>query len=226
MDPFASFDLFRRRVDQMFADFDQQMFGSSSDPFDSPFFTSHPLLRSGQGQQQQQTLQHEKSGSGLKEPSTNPKEEERVIPHQSQAQSGGKGTSDALIAPSSGGLGLFNWPSSSLIPSTRLDLIEEKDKYLLNADVPGFNKDQITLNIKDGMLTLSGETSSNKEESDPERKFHRVERSRGSIYRSIRLPPNVKEDNISASCENGVLKVVIPKDEVKETKKERKVTVQ
>jgi len=225
MDPFASFDLFRRRVDQMFADFDQQMFGSSSDPFDSPFFNSRLSLHSDQGQQQ--TIQHEKSGSGLQE--SNPKEEERVIPHQTQTQSGGgKGSSDSLMAPSSGsgGLGLFNWPSSSLVPSTKLDLIEEKDKYLLNADVPGFNKDQITLNIKDGMLTLSGETSSNKEESDPDRKFHRVERSRGSIYRSIRLPPNVKENNITASCENGVLKVVLPKEEMKETKKERKVTVQ
>jgi len=108
----------------------------------------------------------------------------------------------------------------------KLDLIEEKDKFIVNADVPGFSKNQIKLNIADGMLSVSGETSSEKEESDPDRRYHRVERSSGSVFRSIRLPKHIKEDQISATVENGVLKVILPKEEVKEKHKERQITIQ
>jgi len=227
MDPFSSFDLFRRRVDQMFSDFDQQMFGS--DAFESPFFGHH--LEQQPPQQQQQRIGHEKSTKIPGE--SKEKDEERVIPHQQS-----KGTSSQLTPSNAqrglstrpttnSNLGLLNWPSyTSALPSMKLDVVEEKDKYLIHADVPGFTKDQINLQIHDGVLTVKGESSSSKEESDPDRKYHRVERSSGSVFRSMRLPEGIKEDEVSATCENGVLKVTIPKlENVEQKKKERKITV-
>jgi len=108
----------------------------------------------------------------------------------------------------------------------KMDLIEDKDCYLIHADVPGFKKDEIQLNIKDGMLTLTGEHHQSKEERDPDRKYHRIERSSGSLHRSIRLPDSVKQDEISASCEHGLLKIVLPKDERLENKKQRAITIE
>jgi len=54
------------------------------------------------------------------------------------------------------------------------------------------------------------------------KKYHRIERSSGKMIRSIRLPLNVKEDEIHATCENGVLKITIPKDEAAMQKKQEK----
>jgi len=81
------------------------------------------------------------------------------------------------------------------------------------------------LSIKDGMLTVSADTKTEKEEHDPERQYHRIERSRGSISRAIRLPENIKEDQISATSENGVLKVIIPKQEMTKEKKEKTIQI-
>jgi HSP20 family protein len=234
MDPFSSFDLFRRRVDQMFADFDQQMFGAS-DPFDSHLFgQSQPQLQ----QQQQQRIGHEKSSQIHPAGGAKEKEEERVIPHRpsSQQQTPAPTTNPnrglSTRQPPSSNLSLFNWPSGSsfmtpsILPSMKLDVVEEKNQYLIHADVPGLTKDNIHLQIENGVLTVRGETSQNKEEHDPDRKYHRVERSSGSVFRSMRLPEGIKEEEVSASCENGVLKVVLPKMEQVEKKKERKIRIE
>jgi len=225
MDPFSSFDLFRRRVDQMFADFDQQMFGGV-DPFDAPFFTQRRLMQPSMGPGPLPTVGHEKSTS-LSSSTSPPKEDqERVIPHQPEPQPS-QSQSQSLMTRPSTTLGIFGsgFPAPTVLSSMKMDLVEDKDRFLVHADVPGFNKDQLQVSVKDGLLTVSGKTSSSKEEHDPDRKYHRVERSSGSMTRSIRLPEQVKEDEISATCENGVLKLVLPKDPVKE-KKEREIRVQ
>jgi len=224
----------------MFSDFDQQMFGGG-DVFESPFASQSRL-----GQQSQPSIGHEKS-TGLSSSGSTPSKEdqgqERVIPLQggggggvgkggatsTSGATGGNGGSRALTTRPVGGgaLGAWGgWPLSSTLPSLKMDLIEEKDRFLINADVPGFNKEQLKLNINNGMLTVSGETSTSKEEQDPDRKYHRVERSSGSIYRQLRLPENIKEDQISATCENGVLKLTLPKDKAKEEQRERSIKVQ
>jgi len=218
MDPFSSFDLFRRRVDQMFAEFDQQMFGNFGSISD-PFF-DQPLLGMTQPRQQPM-IGHEKQlnikdsqGTGGGTTATPAKEEESRM-------------SKSLTTRPTGG-SLFQ-PFTSMFPSSlsqmKLDIIEDKDKYLVNADVPGFTRDQIKLSIKDGMLNVSAETKKEKEEHDPERQYHRVERSLGGISRTIRLPENIKEDQISATSENGVLKVIIPKQEITQEKREKTIQI-
>jgi len=187
-----------------------------------------------QQQQQQQRIGHEKSNQ-LNTNITSEKEDERIIPHQQSSSTRPSTSSSQLTTqnpqrglstrPANSHLGLFNLPSVAL-PSMKLDVVEEKNRYLIHADVPGFTKDQINLQIHDGVLTLKGENSSSKEESDPDRKYHRVERSSGSVFRSMRLPEGIKEDEVTATCENGVLNVILPKLENVEKKKERKIRVE
>lgn len=92
-----------------------------------------------------------------------------------------------------------------------MDLVETGDNLVLRADLPGMTDDDIDLEVKDNVLTLSGERSSENEEKGEG--FHRVERSFGRFQRSLTLPRGVDADKVSAQFENGVLEVRIPKPE-------------
>jgi len=129
---------------------------------------------------------------------------------------------DLSSSPFSSSLTAPSLTSPSILPHIKLDLIEEKNQYLLHADVPGFQRDELKVKMEDGMLILKGEKKYEKEEKNEDKKYHRMERSSGKVIRSIRLPMDVKEDGIQASCENGVLKIIIPKDEEAKNKKQEK----
>ena len=96
--------------------------------------------------------------------------------------------------------------------------IEESDKeYLINIDVPGFSKDNISLDFEDGYLSV---TAVNKDEKSNEGvKYLHRERFYGKVSRTFYIGKAIKEDEIKASFENGVLKIKLPKEEIKETKK-------
>lgn len=102
------------------------------------------------------------------------------------------------------------------------DIAEDKDKYLLQLDLPGVTKDDLKLTIKDGQLCISGERKSEKETK--EKQFHRVERTFGKYYRAFTLPEGIKQDNIEAEFKDGQLNISIPKaEEVKPKELEIKV---
>ena len=88
----------------------------------------------------------------------------------------------------------------------------ELDRYELEADLPGFDKKDIHLDINGDMLTVSAERHSEHEEKDKKNKYVRCERSYGSYSRSFDLS-GVKADEIKAKYENGVLKLTMPKKE-------------
>lgn len=90
-----------------------------------------------------------------------------------------------------------------------VDIRETKDGYLLTADVPGVPVNAIDISVKDGVLTLKGERSS--ESRTSEGGYQRVERSVGKFERSFVLPKGVNSDGIDARMEHGVLIVTIPK---------------
>ncbi|KAJ3106718.1 hypothetical protein HK100_003698 [Physocladia obscura] len=96
----------------------------------------------------------------------------------------------------------------------RLDLTEADDGYHVHADLPGVNKDEVNITTKDGILTISGERSTNKEVKDEQR--HIVERSFGKFSRSVRLPNDANVEAVSAKLDNGVLELVIAKKAVDE----------
>jgi len=103
----------------------------------------------------------------------------------------------------------------NFVPS--IDISETEDQFLISAELPGMNKDDITINLENSRLSISGERSFEQEEKG--KKYHRVETSYGSFERSFQLPDNVDEESISASYENGLLNISIQKSE-QEVKKQ------
>lgn len=79
------------------------------------------------------------------------------------------------------------------------------DKFIVKADVPGLKKDDVTVEVRDNELCISGERRSESEQK--EGKYYRTERSYGTFSRTIPLPENAKSDTAAATFENGVLKV-------------------
>lgn len=92
-----------------------------------------------------------------------------------------------------------------------VDIYETKDLLVLKAELPGFLEEQIQLRFEDGILTMEGERKFEKKSG--EENYHRVERSYGRFVRSFSLPATVDNDRISASFENGILTVELPKRE-------------
>ena len=92
----------------------------------------------------------------------------------------------------------------------RVDVQEEKDAYRLTADLPGFAKENIHLDLKGDVLTLSAERHSEWEDSDKKGNYLRCERSFGQYSRSFDVS-NVETDQIRADYNNGVLKLTLPK---------------
>lgn len=96
----------------------------------------------------------------------------------------------------------------------KTDIKEKKDKYLIDIDLPGYEKENIKLEVEDGYLTVHATIDSNKEEKE-EGKFVRKERYMGSCSRSFYVGEEVKTEDIKASYKNGTLKIEIPKKEEK-----------
>ena len=90
-----------------------------------------------------------------------------------------------------------------------MDLVETEDNLILRADLPGVERDDIEIEVKDGVLTVSGERKAQHEEK--REGFHRVERSFGRFSRSLELPKGVEAGSIQADFERGVLEVRMPK---------------
>jgi HSP20 family protein len=92
-----------------------------------------------------------------------------------------------------------------------VDILESKDSYLLRAELPGMKKEDLGVEIKDGVLTLTGERKF--EETKDGVDYHRVERAQGKFSRSFHLPQTVKHDGIKATYRDGILEVHVPKAE-------------
>ena len=92
-----------------------------------------------------------------------------------------------------------------------MDLMEREDHFVLRADLPGLTEDDVSIEIQDGTLTVSGERK--EEHESRERGWYRLERQFGSFSRSLTLPEGVDADGVSAEFQNGVLEVRIPKPE-------------
>src|SRR5437764_13269216 len=101
-----------------------------------------------------------------------------------------------------------------------MDLIEEDDRYVLRADLPGVREDEVHVELEDNVLTISGERKSEHEER--KEGLYRLERASGSFSRSLTLPEGVDPEAIKASFDKGVLELRIPKPE---ERKPRKVAI-
>jgi HSP20 family protein len=92
-----------------------------------------------------------------------------------------------------------------------MDLVETEDELVLRADLPGLDRDDIEIEVKDSVLTVSGERKAEHEEKGEG--FYRVERASGRFSRSLDLPQGIEPTGVDASFDRGVLEVRIPKPE-------------
>lgn len=103
----------------------------------------------------------------------------------------------------------------------KTDIKEKKDKYIIDIDLPGYDKENIKMSVEDGYLTINATVDSNKEEKE-EGKFVRKERYMGSCSRSFYVGEAVESEDIKASFKNGTLKIEIPKKDEKKELPEKK----
>ena len=104
-----------------------------------------------------------------------------------------------------GGLKLADW-------SPQVDITEDDKEYLVKADLPEMKREEIKVNVEDGVLSVSGERKTEKEETN--KKFHRTERSYGTFLRSFTLPDDADGAKVAAEFKDGMLKVHLPKNTV------------
>jgi HSP20 family protein len=90
-----------------------------------------------------------------------------------------------------------------------IDVQETDKEYLLKADLPEVKKEDVKVDVKNGVLTIEGERKQEKEEKG--KTFHRIERSYGKFVRRITVPTEVDETKIAAEFKDGVLNVHLPK---------------
>lgn len=103
-----------------------------------------------------------------------------------------------------------------------MDVYEADKEIIAEMNIPGFDSDKIEVKVENGILKVSGKIEKKKEEK--EKGYWRKEIRKGSFERMVRLPVAVKEDKVEANYEKGVLKITMPKLEVK-TKNRAKIKV-
>src|SRR5437867_12863763 len=92
-----------------------------------------------------------------------------------------------------------------------VDITEDDKEYLIKAELPEVKKEDVKVAVENGVLTISGERKSEKEEKN--KKYHRIERAYGSFERSFIVPDDADSDKVNAEFKDGVLKVHLPKSE-------------
>jgi HSP20 family protein len=109
----------------------------------------------------------------------------------------------------------FRWPSFALFAppekvawSPRIDVFERDNRLVTRVDLPGMKKEDVSVEVTDGHLTLSG--ARKRETEEKKESFYRSEREYGSFYRAVPLPEGVKLEDVKATFSDGVLEVSVP----------------
>lgn len=100
----------------------------------------------------------------------------------------------------------------------KCDIYEKEGDYHIEMDIPGFKKEEISIEANDGYLTIKAEKNNEIDEKDEDKNYIRRERSYGQIERSFYLG-DLDQDNIEASFKDGMLKIKVPKKEILDNKK-------
>lgn len=108
------------------------------------------------------------------------------------------------------------------ITTPAIDMQDLGDKYQIQADIPGIDKEDIEIELRDGSLVIQGETEQKTEEEGED--YIRRERGYRSFYRELPMPDEVKEDEVMAELDRGVLTIDLPKKEP-EKKKGKKIEI-
>lgn len=116
-------------------------------------------------------------------------------------------------------------PAVRTMPTTgvmKTDIKEKEDHFELQIDLPGYKKEDVKAELKDGYMTISAETKKENDEKNEDGRYLRRERYYGSCSRSFYVGEDVTENDIKAKFENGILSVTVPKVEAKPAVEENK----
>ena len=108
----------------------------------------------------------------------------------------------------------------------KTDVRETETGYELEMDLPGFRKEDITLDLQNGNLTVSAKRSDEKKDTDANGKLLRQERYVGSMSRSFYVGSHVTEEDVKARFEDGVLKLCVPKKEAKKVEEKKTILIE
>ncbi len=107
----------------------------------------------------------------------------------------------------------------------KTDLKEKDGKYMLEIDVPGYDKEDIKIELNEGYLTVSAEKNEEKEDKDKHAKYLKRERFTGMCSRSYYVGESLKEEDIKASFKNGILSIEFPKEVEKKVEEKKYIPI-
>ena len=108
----------------------------------------------------------------------------------------------------------------------KTDIMENEKDYEIVMDLPGFKKDEIKGELKDGYLTVTAQQNTNKDEKDKQGNYIRRERYSGSCQRSFYVGEGVKQEDLKAAFNNGILTVAVPKEVQKPVEEKQYITIE
>lgn len=130
---------------------------------------------------------------------------------------------DLMADPFDSFFGSSNAPAQKVAPGMmRTDIKETDNGFELTIDLPGFKKDDVQAELKDGYLTVTANTSSEKDDKDKEGTYVRKERFSGTCSRTFYVGDEVEESDIKAKFDNGTLKIDVPKKQAKPQLEDKK----
>ena len=115
-----------------------------------------------------------------------------------------------------------NFERNAKLPGMNVDVQEFDDKYQMDLELPGYNKEDIKADLKDGYLTISANHTDESGDKDSDGKYIRRERYYGQCERSFYVGDNITQEDIHASFKNGVLQIEVPKKEAKPEVEQKK----
>ena len=120
-----------------------------------------------------------------------------------------------------------NWNYAKNTANVMKTDIKENDKgYELDVDLPGYKKEDVKAELKDGYLTISASNDNTKEEKDEDDKYIRKERYTGAVSRSFYVGKYVTEEDIHAKFENGILKLSVPKVDAPKVEENKYISIE
>ena len=108
----------------------------------------------------------------------------------------------------------------------KTDIREHDEGYEVDIDLPGFKKDEISIELENGYLTVSAAKGLDKDEEDKKGKYIRKERYAGAMQRSFYVGENLTDEDIKAKYENGILKLSVPKKPAKAVEAKKTIAIE
>lgn len=107
----------------------------------------------------------------------------------------------------------------------RTDIKEKGNNYIIEVDLPGYEKENIEIEMENGYLKVTAKTSKNVDESNEDEKYIHQERYYGECSRSFYVGDNLKEEDVKAAFKNGILTLTVPKEQPKQLEEKKKIQI-